>query len=228
MGLNASAVRGNKKPVEALDPDVYRARLVQLFDLGLQPQQPFAGKDKPPCQEIMLTYEICDEFMKDDEGNELKNKPRWLSETLPFYGLFADKAKSTQRYLAFDPEQVFGGDFSQCIGVPVNLTVVNNVKGDVIYNNVGNVTMMPAKKALTCPDLVNPSKVFDLDKPDMEVFNSMPDWLKAKIKGNLNFQGSPLQKALGGKAEAPKKVVNDSPKIGGLSDQSNSQDNSPY
>jgi hypothetical protein len=51
--------------------------------------------------------------------------------------------------------------------------------------------------------------VFDLDEPDMEVFNALPDWIKDKIKGNLNFQGSPLQAALekGGKQEKAREAT---------------------
>jgi hypothetical protein len=207
MGLNAKNVGGNQKQFakqEALEADVYRARLVQVIDMGLQPQKPFKGQEKPPVQEIMLTYELTDEFMKDEEGNDIEDKPRWISETLPFYGLFADKAKSTQRYNAFDPAELYDGDFSKCIGVPVNVTIVNNVKGDTIHNNVGNVAGMSAKKEATTPKLVNEGKVFDLDAPDMEIFNKLPKWLQDKIKGNLNYEGSALQAKLGGKAEAPK------------------------
>lgn len=202
MGLNASNVKfeGSGKRPAPLEADVYRARPVQVIDLGLQPQRPFQGQEKPPAQEVMLTYELSDEFMKDDEGNDLEDKPRWISETFPLHPLKSDKARSTKRLAAFDSQNLLRGDFTQCIGLPVNVTVVNNASGDTVYNNVGNVAPMSAKKAASCPELVNPAKVFDLDNPDMEVFNSLPKWLQEKIQGNLNYQGSPLQKALGGKA----------------------------
>lgn len=209
MGLNANAVKGNQKKriaQEPLEADVYPARLVQVIDLGLQPQKPYQGQEKAPVAEIMLTYELVTEFMKDEEGNDVEDKPRWVSETLPFYGLFADKAKSTKRYRALDPTEEFDGDFAKCVGVPINVTIVNNVTGDIVYNNVGNVAPMSTKKALACPELVNPTKVFDLDNPDMEVFNALPEWLRDKIKSNLNFQGSPLQQILdkaGGQAQKP-------------------------
>jgi len=200
MALNAKNIQNNNRPQqEVLEADVYRARVVQILDLGLQPQRAYQGKDKAPANEIMLTYELVDEFMKDEAGEDIEDKPRWISETLPFYGLFADKAKSTMRYNAFDPSGVYDGDFSKCIDTPVNVTVVNNAVGDKVYNNVGNVAAMSAKKAATMPELVNPSKVFDLDAPDMEIYNALPEWLRDKIKSNLNFQGSALQAALGGK-----------------------------
>lgn len=208
MALNAKNIQNNNRPQqEVLEADVYRARVVQILDLGLQPQRAYQGKDKAPANEIMLTYELVDEFMKDEAGEDIEDKPRWISETLPFYGLFADKAKSTMRYNAFDPSGVYDGDFSKCIDTPVNVTVVNNAVGDKVYNNVGNVAAMSAKKAATMPELINPSKVFDLDAPDMEIYNALPEWLRDKIKSNLNFQGSALQAALGGKpAKAAAKV----------------------
>src|SRR6187402_3731535 len=122
MALNANKPQtGGKKfaPQANIEAGVYPARLVQLIDLGLQAQRPYQGKDKAPVQEIMLTYELVDEFMKDEEGKDIEDKPRWVSETLPFHGLFADKAKSTQRYLAFDPKQEYEGDFSKAVGSPI-------------------------------------------------------------------------------------------------------------
>lgn len=209
MGLNAKKVgggnAGGNRVVQAnIEPGTYPARLVQILDLGLQAQRPYQGKDKPPAQEIMLTYELVDEFMKDEAGNEVKDKPRWISETLPFYGLFADKAKSTQRYNALDPNGEYDGDFSKAIGQAVNVTIVNNAVGEKVYDNVATISTMRARDANNCPDLVNPPKLFDLDDPDMDVFNSLPEWLRDKIKGNLNYKGSKLEKLAGNAAAEPK------------------------
>lgn len=213
MALNAKKAGngGNNNRVEqpVIEPDVYPSYLVQLIDLGLQPQREFKGKAKPPVQEIMLTYELSDVFMVDEDGNEQEDKSRWISETLPFYGLFADKAKSTQRYLTFDPDESFDGDFSKAVGMPCNVTVVNNPgKDGKVYTNVGNVAAISEKKAAKMNELKNPTKVFDLDDPDMEVFNSLPDWIQDKIKSNLNFKGSVLEAALenGGKEDKPEKA----------------------
>lgn len=207
MGLNAKRVQSNnnnrvEQPV--LEPGVYPARLVQLIDLGLQAQRPYLGKDKAPVQEIMLTYELVDAFMVDEEGNDIEDKPRWVSETLPFYGLFADKAKSTQRYNALDPSGAFDGDFSRGVDTPINVTLINNVSGEKIYTNVANIAAMRPRDAGNCPPLKNPTKVFDLDAPSLEVFSALPDWIQTKIKSNLNFANSPLDKLLNGKAaQAP-------------------------
>lgn len=204
MALNAKTAgkgaQSNRVEQPTIEPGVYPARLVQLIDLGVQAQRPYKGQDKPPVQEIMLTYELVDSFMVDEQGNEVEDKPRWVSETLPFYGLFADKAKSTQRYHAFDPKDVFDGDFSQAVGLPINVTLVNNISGEKVYTNVASVAAMRPRDANSCPELKNPTKVFNLDEPDMEVFNALPKWIQEKIQSNIGFQGSALEAAMKGKA----------------------------
>lgn len=206
MALNLNRPGGNKNFVAQanIEAGVYPARLVQIIDLGLQPQKAYQGKEKAPAQEILLTYELVDEFMKDEAGENILEKPRWISETLPFYGLFADKAKSTQRYNAFDPKGEYEGDFAKALGAAINIAVVNNSVGDKIYDNIGNASTMRPRDAQQCPDLVNPAKAFDLDAPDMAIFNSLPEWIQKKIQGNLNYAGSALEQALGGK---PKDVA---------------------
>lgn len=207
MALNAKKIGnggGNRTPQANIEPGTYPARLVQIIDLGLQAQRPYQGKDKPPAQEIMLTYELVDTFMLDEKGEELTDKPRWISETLPFYGLYADKAKSTQRYNALDPSGEFDGDFAKAIGQPINVTIVNNAVGDKVYDNIATISAMRPRDADKCPELVNPAKLLDLDAPDLDVFNALPEWLREKIKGNLNYKGSPLEQLLGGGGDRPR------------------------
>lgn len=215
--LNANNVpgKGGNFKKEVLEPDVYPGRLVQIIDFGLQAQRPYKGQDKPPANEIGLTYELSEEFMKNEKGEEIPEKPRWVSETLPLHNLKAEKAKSTQRYLALDPTNANEGDFSQLLGAPCNITiVVEDGKGKNIgkkYENIANVATMSAKKADKLPPLVNEAKFFDLDKPDVAVFKSLPEWMQKKIKGNLNYNGSPLQILLGEQVVEQQEEVNPEP-----------------
>lgn len=209
MPLNAKKIQmqgGNSGPKqEPIEAGSYPARVVQVIDLGLQAQQPWQGQEKPPAHMIRLTYELVDEFCLDEEGNELEDKPRWISEDFALYSLQADKAKSTKRYFAIDPDDVNDGDFTGLIGFPCNVTVVQkkSKSNGNVYNNVGGVTSVRPKDAARMPELVNPPKVFVLDEPDMEIFQSLPSWLQEKVQANLNYQGSVLQKALEGGSEDP-------------------------
>lgn len=204
---------GNRVEQPLIEAGVYPARLVQIIDMGVQAQRAYQGKEKPPAQEIMLTYELVDTFCVDENGNELEDKPRWISETLPLYSIDQDKAKSTQRYFALDPQGEDGGDFSAQIGKPVNITLVHNPYKDKVYVNVAGIAAMRPRDAQKCPELVNDPKVFDLDAPDMTIFKSLPEWVQEKIKTNLHYQGSKLQAAIGGapqeQAPAPQQQAED-------------------
>ena len=212
MSLNARKVEsggGKKHPI--MDPGTYSARLVQVIDLGLQKQRPFKGQDKDPANEIMLTYEFVDEFLLDEDGNEMTDKPRWLSEQLPFHNLDVDRANSTKRYYALDPEEKHKGDFAALIGTPVMVTVVHSkpsAKG-VVYNNIAAVSSMTAKMAAKTEELVNPPKILSLDEPDTEIFLSLPDWIQDKIKDGLEFEGSKLDKALSNNNKADQEDLDD-------------------
>lgn len=200
MGLNASKVEnkggGDKVTQEVIAEGVYPARLVQVLDLGLQAQRPYKGEDKDPKDEIMLTYEFVDEFMKDEDGNEILDKPRWYSETLPLIHLNSERANSTKRYKALDPKLEHGGDFTALVGYACNVSIGHNPgrgkhEGKVFANIQGIAPMRP-RDADKCPELINPPKVFDLDDPNLEIFLSLPEWVQDKIKGNLKFGGSAL------------------------------------
>lgn len=210
MALNASKVKGgnaDRVEQEVIDAGVYPGRIVQIIDLGLQAQKPFQGKDKAPVNEILITYELVDVFMKDKDGKELEDKPRWISETIPLHNINQEKAKSTKRYLAVDPQNVNNGDFTKIVDVPINVTLVHNPNAKDPkrpYVNVAGIAGMRPKDFAKCPALKNPPKLFDLDTPDLEVFGSLPEWVQEKIKGNLNYNGSKLQTALGGGAQAAK------------------------
>jgi hypothetical protein len=206
MALNGKKVPmggGNNGPKqEAIEAGTYPARVVQVLDLGVQPQRPYQGEEKPPAHEIMITYEFVDEFCLDEEGNEMEDKPRWLSETMPFRSLESDLAKSTKRYNALDPDGDLDGDFLQLVGTPCMVTVTakpgKGKNADTVYNNISSVSTMRPKEAAKCPELVNPAKVFELEEPDLEVLRSLPKWLQEKIQANLEYPGSALEALLDG------------------------------
>lgn len=211
MALNASKIKqeSNFERPDPLEPGTYPARVVQILSLGLQAQPDYKGQEKPPKQELMVTYEFLDEFLTDKEtGEELEDKPRWLSETFPLNSLDSDLAKSTKRYFAIDPDNEFGGDWAQLAGMPVMVTLVQNEskKNGKVYENITGVSTMRSKEANKAPDLKNDPKVFDIDDPDMEVFGSLPQWIQDKMKDNLEFAGSALEAALeGGEVKKEKK-----------------------
>lgn len=211
MTLNAKDKKlgGGKKfdRPPALEPGTYPVRLVQILELGLQEQDEWKGEKKDPKYELMITYEFLDEFLLDKDGDEMKDKPRWMSESFPFHSLDSDLATSTKRYYALDPDCEYDGNWAELASHPAQATVVNYLpksgkfKGET-RDKVAGLSSMRSKDVSKAPDLVNPPKIFDMDEPDMEVFSSLPQWIQDKMKGNLEFDGSALEKAIEGYKES--------------------------
>lgn len=202
-GLNAKklpvAQSNNFKRPDPLEAGTYPARLVQVILMGIQKERPYLGEEKAPRLHIRLTYEFLDEFMKDEDGNDLEDKPRWLSEEIPFLSLNADLAKSTKRYYALDPESRANGDWLELLGAPCMVTVVQEASkkdASVIYNNIASVSAMRPKEAAKAEELKNPSVAFDFYAPDKEVWDTLPGWLQDKIKEAIDYSGSDLEKLL--------------------------------
>lgn len=222
MSLKASESKnqGSSKEYELLEASTYPARVVAVVELGMQTMLPWAGKEKPPAQKILFTYEFVDEFLKDEDGQDDTGKPRWLSESMPIYSLEAEKAKSTIRYFSMDPDQVFGGDFAALIDLPVMVTVIQDPGRDgKVRNRISGVARMRAKDADKCPALVNEANVFDLDAPDMEVYNRLPQWVQKMLTENLEFRGSDLERLLGHPAPEKTPEGTSVPAEGALDDE---------
>ncbi len=199
---------GGKLKSPLLDADNYPARLVQVIDLGMHKNH--FDEDKIVHQ-VTLTYELVDAFCLDEAGNEVKDKPRWFSETInmidlpegvPLQEIYADqyrgKAKMVQRARAFDPKGECDFDFSEYLTRPCAVTIIQKKKKDgEMKNDIGGVSA--PMRGMQIPELVNPPKLFTLDEPDMEVFKSLPDWMQDNIKENIDFKGSKLEALLNGK-----------------------------
>lgn len=213
MSFNANDYKSESTeftPIDPLEPGGYPGRLIHLFNIGLQKQNPYKGEEKPPKHEFWVTYELPDEFLKDEDGNEDKTKPYWVSERFSINPLSSENAKSTARYLALDPENVHDGDWSALLGTPAMINIVQNrSKKDPnkIYMNIRSVQTMRPKDAARTPDLINEVKLFDFYNPDIDVFLSIPPFIQKIIKESLDFEGSKLEKLLselGDKEETPK------------------------
>lgn len=212
MALVAPTQSQSKRPAQPpLDPGSYPAIVARVIDLGLQPTIDFTTKEPgKPKHMIQVTYELVDAFMVDEDGNELPDKPRWISEEFPLNPLTSDLATSTKRIKAIDPAGELKGDWSKAVGKPCTVVTANyetKKNPGVIRDKVSNVTAMRARDIKNLPEPVNDLLFFDLSDPSIEVFKTFPEWLQDKIKGNLEFKGSALDRALNGDAVEEEKPV---------------------
>ena len=187
---------GNDFKYEPLEEGTYPARLVGVANVGKHSAS-FKGEVKEPKDNIALTYELLDEFLKDEDGNELKDKPRWLTEYMPFHNLKAEKAKSTDRYYSLDPDNKNKGDFSALLGIPIMVQVTQSEgkganKGK-IFNNVGGISTMRPKEAQKAPELVNQPFTFDFYAPTKAEWDGAPARIRTLVRAALNFKGSEME-----------------------------------
>ncbi len=218
MALNATLIKTTGKArvqQDEIEIDNYPSRVAQVIDLGIHPREKWdtatnsyvVDNEKKPAQKMFVTYELTDEFCKDEKGEDDITKPRWLSERLFLFNLDVDLATSTKRYKAIDPTMAVGGDWTKLTGAPCMVMVAHKKSGKA---KVGAVT--PAGKRTVVGPLVNESKVFLMDAPDMEIFNSLPEWLQNEIKAALNYKGSALQVELEVAGEpAPQEAPQEAP-----------------
>lgn len=211
MSLKAAATGGNFNKVAQpnIEPGSYPARVVSVVDLGVQPQSPYKGETKPPCQMIRVTYELTDVFMLDEDGEEILDKPRWIAEDFKLLAMDADLAVSTKRYKTIDPDNQYDGDWSQVLGTGVMVNIVNNAgKGanaGKLYDNIAGTSIMRKRDLDKLPELKNDPFFFDLTDPDADIWKKIPKWLQEKVQGNINYEGSPLQALVGDAPAEPAK-----------------------
>lgn len=214
MALNANNIKqkqqqAKRAPQDELEIGNYPCRVAQVLDMGVHPVDVWDDKahkyvqddTKAPQNFIRLTYEFTTEFMKDENGVEDEAKPRWYSEEIKLLPLTSDLATSTKRYNALDPKGVHEGDFAKLTDACCTVTIGHKGNGKA---KIGSVS--PVMKGMVYAELKNPPKVFTLDDPDLDIFNSQPQWIKDRITSNLYFEGSKLQKLLAGEPVGKPKV----------------------
>ena len=188
MGFIANSKGGGDfKPVP---PGLYAAYCVQLVDLGTQISEKFGASHK-----IRITWEIHGE---DESGAPLMIVGR-EGDSMPMvvggeYTVSLGTKANLRKLLAswrgrdFTDEELAGFDISNVLGAPcmVNITNSTNATSGKTYANVAAVAPMP--KGMPRPERAHPLVKFDLDAPDMAVFNSLPEWVREKIEASPEWQ----------------------------------------
>lgn len=169
------------KDLGRIEDGTYVARFVQLIDLGDQEQIDFSTKEsKGWARELWWTFEFPTERI---EVNE-EDRPRWLSKAVKFST--HEKSTMTAWLKALDPKGT-AKTLDELIGRSV-MVEVGSTSGDKA--KITNV--MKVMKGVKVGELENEPDTFDMDEPDMAVFDKLPDFLKERIKEAQNFPNSAL------------------------------------
>jgi hypothetical protein len=169
MSLTASENSGN---FEITPEGVYTARAYRILDLGTQKgSEMFGGKEQ---HKVMVSWELIgDDDPKMADGRPFSIHKRYTVSLSEKASLRADL--EAWRGKKFSSEELKGFDLGTILGAYCTIQVVHDETGK--YANVNSIMAFRGKK----PEPVNPDVVFDIDEPDMAVFDSLSESIKGII-----------------------------------------------
>jgi hypothetical protein len=164
---------------ELLPADVYTARCFKVIDLGTQTVEWQGDTKMQP--KVMITWEILDDNTKMKDGRPFAISKTYTASLNEKSSLYQDLVK--WRGQQFTQEELLGFDISKLLGAYCTLQIIHNVNGEKTYANIASI--MKTKER---PQGVNTEVMFDINNPDMDVFNDQPDWIKDKIRASQEWQ----------------------------------------
>ncbi len=156
----------------------YTARCIKVIDLGTQRTE-WAGQEKWQ-PKVMITWELLDDEVKMQDGKPFAITSQYTASLDERSRLFADL--TAWRGKKFTELELAGFEIDKLLGAYCKLQVVHNQVGDKTYANF-NAIMSTTDR----PTGVNPLVKFDVNEPDMTVFETFSDWLKDKIRSSYEW-----------------------------------------
>jgi hypothetical protein len=167
---------------------VFIGRCYSLIDLGTQFTD---GQYGPKTQhKIKIGWEL---FGDDENGVPLtidvdgKEMPLTISKS---YTVSLHEKAGLRRDLAawrgkdFTDEEAKAFDVSKLLGAYCMVNVTTSETNGKTYSNVAGITPLPGALKNAKPAPVHDNVVFDLDKPDLKVFETFHEKLQAAIKSS--------------------------------------------
>lgn len=174
----------NNQEFELTPAGSHIAVCYRAIDLGTQLIE-WKGNQKKQ-RKIMLSWELCDEFMKEgkNEGLPFSIHKRYT---------FSSSEKSTLikdlegwRGRAFTKEEYGKFSIQVLMGIGCMLSVVHVERDGKTYANIGSIMKLP--KGVTSKAPINPIVCFDLTKFDQKTYDELSDSLKATIALSPEYQ----------------------------------------
>jgi len=171
-------------------PGMYLARCYRIVDLGTQKSE-YLGQVKS-LPKVMLQFEVHGE---DEAGKPLvtaKGEPMSISKN--FTLSLAEKATlrkdlQTWRGKEFTPEELRGFSVDNVLGawamIAITKAMGNNGKE---YTNIANINSVPKAMKANLPEGHNKCASFYIANPDMAMFETFSDNLRAKIEQSPEWQ----------------------------------------
>ena len=165
-------------------PGMYLARCYRIVDLGTQKSE-YQGKVNN-LPKVMLQFEV---YGNDDDGKPLvtsKGEPMSISKN--FTLSLAEKATlrkdlQTWRGKPFTPDELKGFQIDNVLGawamIAITKELGNNGKE---YTNIANINKVLKEMKANLPEGHNKCATFYIENPDMDLFDTFSENLRAKIE----------------------------------------------
>lgn len=177
---------GNFAPTPAGN---FIGRCFGLIDLGTQTNETgdFVGKSN---HKIKVEFEL---FGEDGEGNPMtidvdgKAMPMVISKD---YTLSMHEKSTLRKELGswrgkafLDDDEAVAFDITKLVGAyaMVNIAHKTNAKGKT-YANIANLSPLPSALKNAKPAAVHQNRIFNLDEPDMDMFDTFYEYLQETIR----------------------------------------------
>ncbi len=204
MGTTATAPTG--QAFRRVPTGVHVARCVSVIDLGTQEVE-FQGQSKKQ-HKIQVGWEVLGE---DEAGVPLtievngKEMPLTISKR---YTLSLHEKAGLRRDLEawrgkpFAADELKGFDVAKLLGAYCMLNVVEQESSNgKTYSNIQSITPLPRELAKHKPAGVHPLISFDVDAPDMEIFESFHEKLQEVIRASDEWQARTARVVPAGQAK---------------------------
>lgn len=167
-------------------PGMHLARCYRIIDLGTQRSE-YMGKEKYLAK-IMIQFEVHGE---NENGQPMVTQDgRPLSIAKSFTLTLAEKStlrKDLQMWRGkeFTADELRGFELKNVLGAWAMLTVTHTESNGKTYTNIAGINPVPAAmKKAGLPQGVNKTEIFDIENPDMTLFDTFSENLKKKISSS--------------------------------------------
>lgn len=163
--------------VTKIPAGVHMATCYLIADIGRQ-RTTYQGREQIKRQ-VILAWELHEERMED-------GRPLVVSHT--YTNTLGERATlrkhlDSWRGRAFTKEEIGKWSLTSVLGVPCQISIVHEAKGDNLYHRIASIVGLP--KGIKAPKLVNPAVAYDHDEADAAALGLLPEWIREKVMAAL-------------------------------------------
>jgi hypothetical protein len=183
MAINATT-KGTAK--ELIPAGNYVARCYQMLQIGTVTED-VNGETKTQ-HKVRIGWELPTELKVFDSAKG--EQPLVISKE---FTLSMHEKSNLRKTLAswrgkdFSADEAKSFDILKLIGAPCMLNIIHKPSkdGTRMYEEIGSISPMP--KGVTAPEQINPTIVLEYDNFNQSIFESLPDFIKNKIKSSAEY-----------------------------------------